>query len=117
MVRCAKRVAATHPAWSMSPNACPPNSVPRWFVRFGMTISARRTSSKMLIGADGSRAYTCGMFLFGNKKKMPEPADALPGRPEPIPTAERSLINDQPVKPPYPEGSEIAEFALGCFWG
>jgi peptide-methionine (S)-S-oxide reductase len=57
------------------------------------------------------------MFLFGSKTKMPEPADALPGRPEPIPTAERSLINDQPLKPPYPEGSEIAEFALGCFWG
>ncbi|HWM17619.1 MAG TPA: peptide-methionine (S)-S-oxide reductase MsrA, partial [Microbacterium sp.] len=57
------------------------------------------------------------MFLFGNKTKMPAPADALPGRDQPIPTAERSLINDQPLKPPYPEGSEIAEFALGCFWG
>src|ERR687896_1372691 len=57
------------------------------------------------------------MFLFGSKTRMPEPADALPGRPERIPTAERSLINDQPLKPPYPEGSEIAEFALGCFWG
>ena len=57
------------------------------------------------------------MFLFGNKTKMPDPANALPGREQPIPTAERSLINDQPLKPPYPEGSEIAEFALGCFWG
>src|SRR5918999_2693391 len=57
------------------------------------------------------------MFLFGSKTRMPEPADALPGRSEPIPTAERSLINDQPLKPPYPEGSETAEFALGCFWG
>ena len=57
------------------------------------------------------------MFLFGSKTKMPEPADALPGRSEPIATAERSLINDQALKPPYPDGSEIAEFALGCFWG
>ena len=48
---------------------------------------------------------------------MPTAADALPGRDRAIPTAERSLINDQPLKPPYPEGSEIAEFALGCFWG
>jgi peptide-methionine (S)-S-oxide reductase len=22
-----------------------------------------------------------------------------------------------PLKPPYPEGREVAEFALGCFWG
>src|ERR687896_1215715 len=57
------------------------------------------------------------MFLFGSKTRMPEPADAPPAVPEPIPTAERSLINDQPLKPPYPEGSETAEFALGCFWG
>ena len=57
------------------------------------------------------------MFLFGNKSKMPDPSAALPGRAQAIPTAERSLINGQPLKPPYPEGSEIAEFALGCFWG
>src|SRR6186713_2325922 len=57
------------------------------------------------------------MFLFGNKSKMPDPSAALPGRDKAIPTAERSLINNQPLKPPYPEGSEIAEFALGCFWG
>src|ERR671918_307701 len=57
------------------------------------------------------------MFSFGTKTKMVDPAVALPGRPEAIPTAERSLINNQPLKPPYPEGSEIAEFALGCFWG
>ena len=51
------------------------------------------------------------------KAKMPEPGDTLPGRTEPIPTSETSLINGKPIKGPYPEGSEIAEFALGCFWG
>ena len=48
---------------------------------------------------------------------MVDAGDALPGRPNPIPTASRHFVNDQPLKPPYPEGSEIAEFALGCFWG
>ena len=48
---------------------------------------------------------------------MPDPAKALPGRDQAIPTAETHLINGSPLKPPYPEGSEIAEFALGCFWG
>jgi peptide-methionine (S)-S-oxide reductase len=51
------------------------------------------------------------------KSKMPDPADTLPGRPEAIPTAERHLLNGQPLTGPYPEGSEIADFALGCFWG
>ena len=57
------------------------------------------------------------MFLFGNKTRMPAPGDALPGREEALPTAERHAINDSPLKGPYPAGSEIAEFALGCFWG
>ena len=57
------------------------------------------------------------MFGFGKPKSLPSEADALPGRPGPLPIAERSLINGANVKPPYPAGSEIAEFALGCFWG
>jgi peptide-methionine (S)-S-oxide reductase len=57
------------------------------------------------------------MFNFGSPSRMPEPGDALPGRDASLPTAERHFINDAPLKPPYPEGSEVAEFALGCFWG
>ncbi len=44
-------------------------------------------------------------------------APTLPGRASPIPTAERSFVNDRLLKGPYPEGSEIADFAMGCFWG
>ncbi len=57
------------------------------------------------------------MFGFGKPATLPTEAEALPGRPTPIPTAERHAITGVPLKPPYPEGSEIAEFALGCFWG
>ena len=57
------------------------------------------------------------MFNFGRKSSMPDPAETLPGRPASIPTAERHFVNGQPLKGPYPEGSEIADFALGCFWG
>jgi peptide-methionine (S)-S-oxide reductase len=57
------------------------------------------------------------MFLFGKKTTMPEPGEALPGRPDPIPTAMTHVLTGQSLKPPYPDGSEIAEFALGCFWG
>src|SRR5574338_284608 len=57
------------------------------------------------------------MFSFRSKSRMPDAADALPGRSEPIRTAERHFVNGAALKPPYPEGSEVAEFALGCFWG
>jgi peptide-methionine (S)-S-oxide reductase len=52
-----------------------------------------------------------------SKPKMPLPADALPGRPNPIPTSTTHVINGRPIAPPYPDGTEVAEFALGCFWG
>ncbi|TMB56860.1 MAG: peptide-methionine (S)-S-oxide reductase MsrA [Chloroflexi bacterium] len=57
------------------------------------------------------------MFSFGHKSQMPDPADALRGRAEPLPTAERHFVNHEPLKGPYPPGSEIADFAAGCFWG
>jgi len=57
------------------------------------------------------------MFLFGNKTRMPKPGDALPGRDRAIPTAERHFLNDSPISGPYPAGSEIATFGMGCFWG
>jgi peptide-methionine (S)-S-oxide reductase len=57
------------------------------------------------------------MFSFGKKSRMPEPGDALPGRDQALPTAERHFINDSALKGPYPAGSELATFAMGCFWG
>jgi peptide-methionine (S)-S-oxide reductase len=57
------------------------------------------------------------MFNFGRTSRMPDPAKTLPGRSEALPTAERHLVNGQPLKGPYPEGSQIADFAFGCFWG
>jgi peptide-methionine (S)-S-oxide reductase len=48
---------------------------------------------------------------------MPTPADALRGRDEAIPTAERHFVNDAAIKPPYPDGTQLATFGMGCFWG
>ncbi|EKF44288.1 peptide-methionine (S)-S-oxide reductase MsrA [Nitratireductor indicus] len=56
--------------------------------------------------------------LIGSKKlAMPTSDDALPGRPEAIPTAERHYVSGHPLKGPYPEGLETAYFGMGCFWG
>jgi peptide-methionine (S)-S-oxide reductase len=57
------------------------------------------------------------LFSFGHKSRMPDAADALPGRTAPLPTAERHLVNGQPLKGPYPDGAQVIDFALGCFWG
>ncbi|PIB93478.1 peptide-methionine (S)-S-oxide reductase MsrA [Caulobacter sp. FWC2] len=49
--------------------------------------------------------------------EMPTVETALPGRPEPIATAETHFINGHPLKGPYPDGLETAILAMGCFWG
>ncbi|MCP2343432.1 peptide-methionine (S)-S-oxide reductase MsrA [Actinomadura rupiterrae] len=54
------------------------------------------------------------MFGFA---KMVTPENALPGRDEPMPVPSRHEVLGAPLTPPYPEGAEIADFALGCFWG
>ncbi|HLS58485.1 MAG TPA: peptide-methionine (S)-S-oxide reductase MsrA [Paracoccaceae bacterium] len=58
-------------------------------------------------------------MLFGLMKKaeMPAPGTALPGRPDPIPTAERHFVSGRPLKGPHPEGMQQAMFGMGCFWG
>ena len=57
------------------------------------------------------------MFLFRKKLDLPAASDALPGRPTPIPTAERHFVNGRPLQGPYPDGTARAIFGLGCFWG
>ena len=57
------------------------------------------------------------MFGFGRPTTIPDAQNALPGREQPIPTAETHFINGSRIQPPYPEASEIATFAMGCFWG
>ena len=57
------------------------------------------------------------MLQFMRKPEMPTAATALPGRAEPIPTAETHFVNGNPLKGPYPSGLKIAMFGMGCFWG
>jgi peptide-methionine (S)-S-oxide reductase len=57
------------------------------------------------------------MFSFKKKTELPTAAEALPGRPTPIPTAKEHFIFHRPMKGPYPDGFELAMFGLGCFWG
>ena len=59
--------------------------------------------------------------MFGlsaaDKMKMVAPENALPGRAQPLPTAETHFLSGIPLKSDVPAGMEEAMFAMGCFWG
>ncbi|GLK77434.1 peptide methionine sulfoxide reductase MsrA [Methylopila jiangsuensis] len=58
--------------------------------------------------------------MFGLARKpldLPSAATALPGRGSPLPTADTHLVFGTPLKGPFPDGTELALFGLGCFWG
>lgn len=57
------------------------------------------------------------MFFTPSKMRMVAPADALPGRSQPIPTAETHFVSGRPLRTPIPEGMAQAIFGMGCFWG
>jgi peptide-methionine (S)-S-oxide reductase len=57
------------------------------------------------------------MFLLGSKTRMVAPEDAIPGRPDPIPTSDTHFVLGTPLKPPFPEGMQTAVVGMGCFWG
>jgi peptide-methionine (S)-S-oxide reductase len=56
--------------------------------------------------------------MFGSKTlRLPTAAEALPGRTEPLRVPERHFVSGARILPPFPEGHEVADFGLGCFWG
>ena len=54
------------------------------------------------------------MFMF-KKATMPARGEALPGRPNPIPTADKHFVNGRPLKGPYPAGYETAAVSVNGF--
>ncbi len=57
------------------------------------------------------------LFGFGKKSTLPSPQEALPGRTTEMSVTGHHAVNGNPLKPPYPDGLEIAMFGMGCFWG
>jgi peptide-methionine (S)-S-oxide reductase len=57
------------------------------------------------------------MLFSRNKTVMVEPDAALAGRAEAIHSPDTHFVNGNPIKPPFPEGMQVAEFGMGCFWG
>ncbi|XP_062450236.1 peptide methionine sulfoxide reductase MsrA-like [Rhea pennata] len=48
---------------------------------------------------------------------LPSPAEALPGRAEPLPVSVTHAVSGNPTLPPFPTEMQLAIFGMGCFWG
>jgi peptide-methionine (S)-S-oxide reductase len=58
------------------------------------------------------------MFGFRSRDhSLPSLDKALPGRSDPIDVPAAHHVNGRSMTPPYPDGLETMEIALGCFWG
>jgi peptide-methionine (S)-S-oxide reductase len=57
------------------------------------------------------------MFFSSKKSKMPAREDALPGRSHAMPVKGTHFVNGNKFTRPFPEGTEVAMFGMGCFWG
>ena len=57
-------------------------------------------------------------MMFGqDKMKMVARADALPGRPAPLPLTLPHFVFGRDLKAAVPAGMQQAMFGMGCFWG
>ena len=57
------------------------------------------------------------MFDSTDKTVMPTPESALSGRTDSMPIPEKHFFNGHSLIPPFPPQMELAQFAMGCFWG
>ena len=57
------------------------------------------------------------MLFSSDKTRMVEPDKALPGRAQPLPLQPAHAVNGHNMTGPYPDGTEMLDLGLGCFWG
>ena len=57
------------------------------------------------------------MWTSRHELTLPSPDEALPGRKERMPVPKAHFVNGAPLEPPFPAGTELALFGMGCFWG
>jgi len=55
--------------------------------------------------------------LRRDKLMIPTAEQCLPGRAIKVPVPKEHYVNGHSLEGPYPEGLELAQFGLGCFWG
>src|SRR5512138_1741775 len=56
-------------------------------------------------------------FPHGRTPRLPTADEALAGRADAVAVPARHFVNGSRIVPPFPDGAELADFGLGCFWG
>ncbi|XP_058526071.1 mitochondrial peptide methionine sulfoxide reductase isoform X2 [Ochotona princeps] len=74
-------------------------------------LSAARTARQLL------HSFLSIPKMGDHGSKIVSPQDALPGREEPIRVAAKHHVNENRTVEPFPEGTQMAVFGMGCFWG
>jgi peptide-methionine (S)-S-oxide reductase len=57
------------------------------------------------------------MWSSPDKLRLPTAKEALAGREQRMPVAKAHFVNGSALEPPFPPGTELALFGMGCFWG
>ncbi|TWW68501.1 mitochondrial peptide methionine sulfoxide reductase isoform X1 [Takifugu flavidus] len=57
------------------------------------------------------------MGAMSSKAQLPTPETALSGRADSMNVAAKHDVNGNKTLPPFPEGTEMVMFGMGCFWG
>jgi len=57
------------------------------------------------------------MWFFTGKSRLPSAEEALPGRSQPMVVPAAHAVSGHRLQPPFPAGTELALFGMGCFWG
>lgn len=57
------------------------------------------------------------MGFFGKSTSMVNVANALPGRVQAMVVPKKHYVNGNDISAPFPDGIQLAQFAMGCFWG
>jgi peptide-methionine (S)-S-oxide reductase len=56
-------------------------------------------------------------FQTERKLRLPTQQESLPGRSEHIAVPAAHAVSGARLEPPFPPGTELALFGMGCFWG
>lgn len=57
------------------------------------------------------------MFTYNKPLELPAEDQALPGRELPMVVAPEHVVNGNSTQTPFPAGTQMALFGMGCFWG
>ncbi|KAM4041491.1 mitochondrial peptide methionine sulfoxide reductase isoform 2-T2 [Anomaloglossus baeobatrachus] len=79
-----------------------------------MLTSPRLLASRIFLFQLFSGGY---MGDMSSKTQLPGKSEAFTGRSEKVPVSAKHHVNGNSMVEPFPEGTQMAIFGMGCFWG